>query len=416
MTTITRGTGRRLVALACALVALGGLVSAPSSQAQGPVRIGFIYPDSGPFTQLGTEMRDGFQLYWSQVGSRAGGRPVEVLPENKGSNKADEGLTKARKLVERDRVHVLAGIVATPVALALRSYVIDQKVPLIITNAGSNAITQKLRSEYIFRSSFSNSDGSHPLGEWAYKQGYRRAVIMVTDFTAGYEYIGGFARTFTEAGGRIVQEIYAPLGTADFAPYLTQVRTDADVVAAIFFGADAVRFVKQYAEFGLKQRLPLIGRALTLEDLLPAQGDAAEGVVTAFHWSAALDTPENKRFVEAYMAKHRRTPSPLTEQGYLGAMMIARALETVKGNVENQEAFLAALRAFEGDAPRGRVKLDAYQNPIHTMYILKVEKKGGALVNTPIASYPNTGQFWKWTPEAFLAMPAYAEMRGKWAR
>ncbi len=399
------------------LSGLAAFLGAPSAQAQGAVKIGFIYPDSGPFAQLGLDMRDGFLLFWSEVGNKVGGRPVDVLLENKGTNKPDEGLTKARKLVERDRVHILGGIISTPVAYALRSYVTEAKAPFVIMNAGADGLTQKQRSEYVFRSSYANSEGMHALGDWAYKQGYRKAVIMASDFAAGYENVGGFARTFSEAGGQIIQEIYPALGVPDFAPFLAQIRRDADVVAVMFAGADALRFVKQYAEYGLQRRIPLIGKgALTDDMILPSQGDAAVGIVTVFHWSAALDTPENKRFIAAYTAKYKRPPTIYAEQGYVGAQMMAKALETINGNVENQEAFLAALRKVEIVAPRGRMRLDAFQNPIHTGYILKVEKKNGALQNTVVAAYPNSGQFWKWSPDAFLSMPAYGDMKGKWAK
>ena len=398
------------------VVGLTGLLGAPA-WAQGPVKIGFIYPDTGPFAQLGLDMRDGFLLYWSQVGNKAGGRSVEVLMETKGTNKPDEGLTKARKLVERDQVHILGGIISTPVAYALRGYVNEKKVPLVIMNAGADGLTQRQRSPYVFRPSFSNSDSSHPLGEWAYKEGYRKMVLMASDFGAGYEHMGGVVRTFTEAGGQVIQEIYPPLGAPDFAPYLAQIRRDADVVAIFVAGADSLRFVTQYAEYGLKGKIPLIGKGLTLADVLPRQGDAALGIVTAWHWFPGLDTPENRRFVEAYAAKYRRPPIEMSEQGYVGAQVIARALEAVNGNVENQEAFLAAFRRVEVDAPRGKVRFDPFQNVVHSAHILKVEKKGGQLQNTPIGSpYPGITQFWKWTPEAYLAMTPYAELKGKWAK
>ena len=404
-----------LVALA-GLAGLLGLGGPPPAEAQGPVKIGFIYPDSGPMAQLGIDLRDGFLLYWSEVGNKAGGRPVEVLRETKASCKADEGLTKARKLVERDNVHLLGGIICTPVAYALRGYVIEKKVPIIIMNAGANELTMKLRSPYVFRSSFSNSDGSHAVGEWLAKQGYKKAVLIASDFGGSIEHIGGVARTFTEAGGQVIQEIYPALGVPDFGPYLAQIKREADVVVTAIFGIDSLRFVKQYAEFGLKGKIPLVGKAITLEDVLPAQGDAAIGVISVFHYSTALDNPVNKRFVEAYTAKHKRPPTGMSDQGYVGAQMMAKALEAVKGNVENQEAFLAAMRRVEIDAPRGKFKLDAFQNPVHTIYVFKVEKRGGVLQNIPVASYPNTGQFWKWTPEQFMAMPGYMELKGKWAK
>jgi len=401
-----------------AVVALVGLfLGAPLAEAQEPVKIGFLTVDQGTFAQPGLDMRDGFQLYWSQVGGKAGGRAVDVIVEASNTNKPDEQLTKARKLVERDRVQILGGILETPTAYALRGYVVEKKMPSVIMTAGADDITQRLRNKYMFRACFANSDSSHPLGEWAYKQGYRKAVIVAMDFGAGYEQIGGFARTFTEAGGRIIQELYTPIDTADYAPFLSSIKRDADVVAVFYAGAGSLRFVNQYAEFGLKGKIPLIGKGYLVDEvILPRQGDNALGIVTTHPWSAALDTPGNKRFFKAYEARHQRAPTLGSETGYAGAQMIAQALEAIKGNIENKEAFLAALEKVEVDAPRGKVRLDAYHNPIETVYVRKVERKDGALQNSVIDSYPNVSQFWKWSPEAHMAMPGYQEMKGKWAR
>jgi len=407
---------RATATLLIGLVAIWGALGVPAAQAQGPVKVGFIYPDTGFAAQLGLDLRDGFLLYWNEVGNKAGGRPVEILLETKGSCKADEGLTKAKKLVERERVHMLGGIICTPVAYALRSYVIEKRMPIMIMNAGADGLTQKLRNPYIFRNSFSNSQGSHELGDWLYRQGYRKMTLMAADFGAGHEHIGGVARTFVDAGGQVIQEIYPPLATTDFAPYLAKIRRDTDVVVTAIFAADSLRFVKQYEEYGLKGKIPLAGKALTLEDALPSMGDAALGHISAFHYSTALDNPVNKRFLQAYSARWKRTATGMSDQGYGAAQMFAKALERVKGNVENQEGFLSALRGVEVDTPRGNVKLDTFQNPIHTFYIFKVEKREGTLQNIPIASYPNTTQFGKWTPEQFMAMPPYMEMKGKWAK
>jgi branched-chain amino acid transport system substrate-binding protein len=402
-----------LAALACGV----GLSVNHAAGAQAPFKAGFVIPLTGVYAALGEDLRDGFQLYWSQTGSKAAGRAVEVVVEDKGSNKPDDGLTKARKLVERDGVQVLAGVISSPVAVALREYVHGQKIPFIVANAGADVITQKARSPYVFRASFANSDSSHPLGEWAYKTGYRRMVLMASDYGAGYEHVGGIARTFIEAGGKIIQEIYSPLGTADFAPFISTIDRNADVVAVFFAGADALRFVNQYAEYGLKGKIPLIGKGFLVDEvILPKLGDAALDIVTSLQWTPALETPDNKKFVAAYEAKTKRAATVYAEQGYASAQMIARALESIKGNAENRDAFLAALRKIEINAPRGKVKLDDYQNPIHTIYIRKVEKKGGKLQNSVIAAYPNTGQFWKWGADAYMNMTPYGDMKGKWVK
>ncbi len=400
------------------LAALGvGLGRARATNAQGPLKIGFLYPDQGVFAQIGFDMRDGFLLHLAEIGNRAGGTALEVVLETKPSNKPDDGLTKARKLVERDRVAILGGVVSSPVAYALRNYVVEQKMPFVIMNAGADNLTQRQRSEWIFRSSYANCQSAHPLGDWAYKQGYRKVVVAGADFVAGHESIGPFARVFTELGGQIIQEIYPPLGAPDYAPYLTQIRQDADAVCVLFAGADAIRWVKQYAEYGLKGKIPLIGKGSITDELtLPAQGDAALGIVSTLQWSAALDTPANKKFLAAYEARYKRPPTQFAEQGYVGAQMIVKALEATRGNAEDKPALLGAMKKVEVDAPRGKVRLDDYNNPVHSVYVLKVERKGGQLQNSVISSYPNVSQFWKWTPEQFLAMPAYPDLRGKWAK
>src|SRR5262249_51170483 len=150
------------------------------------------------------------------------------------------------------------------------------------------------------------------------------------------------------------------------------------------------------------------------EAFLEKMGDAALGIVVAFNWSRALDTPENRSFRDAFEAKYKRTVSLTAEAGYVGAQMIARATESVRGNVESLDAFLAARRGVEADAPRGKIRLDSFHNPLQTVYILKTERKDGVLQNTPVATYPNTSQFWTWTAEAFMAMPSYVELKGKW--
>ena len=160
-------TRRKRSRVAIGLVVLAwlpGLVWAPVADAQGPVKAGFVTPLTGVYAALGADMRDGFLLYWSQAGNKVAGRTIELIVEDKGSNKPEDGLTKARKLVERDGVHILAGVISTPVAIALAKYATDQKIPFIVTNAGADVITQKARSAYVFRSSFANSDSSHPLG------------------------------------------------------------------------------------------------------------------------------------------------------------------------------------------------------------------------------------------------------------
>ena len=381
-----------------------------------PVKVGYTISLSGVYTALGIDLKDGFNLYMDEIGHKAGGRNIEVIVEDIGSNQVSRALDSARKLVEKEHIDILAGVVGSGSAYALAEFVEKHKIPFVISNAGADDLTQRKSNPFIVRPAFVNSAGSHPLGKWLSEKGYRKAVLMGADYAAGYEHVGGIARTFKDNGGKIVQEIWPPLGTKDYAPYLAKIDRDADVVMVFFAGADALRFVKQYADYGLKSRVPLVGKGFLVDDkILPKQGSAAEGVVTESHWCLLLDTPENKAFKEAYKKKYGHPPTLYSEQGYLTAKLIAEALNKTKGKVDGQE-FVKVMRSIELKAPRGLVKFDEYGAPIQNSYIREVKKVDGAWQSVPIKTYPGVKQFWTWTGEEFMKMPAYSKMKGKWAK
>src|SRR5262249_23353409 len=210
------------------------------------------------------------------------------------------------------------------------------------------------------------------------------------------------------AGGQVVQKLWPPLGTADFAPYLSQLRRDVDAIYCVFSGADALRFGKQFAEAGLKDRLPLIGGGtVTGEHVLRVQGDEVLGVVTALQYSAALATPANKKFVAAYEAKFKQIPSYYSEGTYVAGIALKAALEATGGDIENVDKFLAALRRVDlSDAPRGPMKFDDFGNPIQNVYVRRVEKLNGRLQNTAIHTFPSQSHIWTYTVEQLLTAPA----------
>jgi branched-chain amino acid transport system substrate-binding protein len=252
---------------------------------------------------------------------------------------------------------------------------------------------------------------NHPLGDWVIRNTrYRRVATIGYDFAFGHENVGGFQRVFEELGGRVVQKLWPPIGAPDYGPYLAQLRRDVDAVYAIFSGADALRFLAQYRDFGLKGRIPLIGGGtLTDEHVLYQMGDEALDIVTALHYSAALNTPQNREFAAAYARKFQRPPSYYSENCYTAARLIYEALVQLRGNVEDKEAFLGALRRVRvPDAPRGPISMDAYGNPIQNVYIRRVERRGGILQNTVIFTYEKVSQFWKYDPQEFLRQPVYS--------
>jgi branched-chain amino acid transport system substrate-binding protein len=370
---------------------------------------------SGVYASLGTDLRDGLDLYLEQIGRKAGGRDISVIVENIGSAVVTLTQETANKLIEQDKVDIIAGVVDSRVAYSVASHITQREIPFVISNAGADDLTQRRTSPLIVRASFSNSSGSHPLGVWAYEQGFRKAVAMGASNPAGYEHVGGICRTFTKMGGKIVQEIWPPLGTQDFKPFFAQINPDADVIMVFFAGGDAVRFVQQYAESGLKGKIPVIGKGFLVdENVLSKDGKAAEGIVTESHWSLALETPENDQFKAAYMKKYGHPPSVYSEQGYVTGMVIAEALNKTKGQIRGRE-FVQTMRSLELKAPRGLIRFDEYGAPTQNYCIRKVQMIGGQWQNAIMKSYPGVNQFWSWSPKDFMAMPPYTDMKGEWA-
>ena len=303
---------------------------AVSAAAQEPIKIGVLGPNSGPYAIIGEEVRNGFDTYLSEIGSAAGGRKIEMIYEDTQA-KPDVGLTKAKKLVEKDGVAFIGGVVSSSVAYALRDYIVAKNIPFIVTVASADGLTQKLAASNIFRTNSSGSQVSHPLGKWLYDvAGYKKLVMIAPNYAMGYEQTGGFARTFVAAGGKIVKALYPPLGAADFGPFLTSFDpTSADAVGAVFAGSDAIKFVKQYAEYGLKGKIPLISTILLTDDLiLQEEGDAAIGITSASHYSSTLETAANKAFVDAYRKKYQ-SRSDIILRGILRRR--ARDRRSIKG-------------------------------------------------------------------------------------
>ena len=381
------------VGLLAAGLAAGG---APArAGAGGPIRIGVLLPYSGVYAPLGENITLGMRLYLDSIGNEVAGRRIELKTEDTQGN-PQQGLPKARQLVTRDQVHLLAGVVHSGVAEAIRDYVHNNHIPLVIANAGAAGLTRdpQRRSPYIFRTSFANGQYEYILGPYAYQQlGYRTVAILAPDYSAGHEKADAFKMSFQRAGGQVVNEVYPPLGTNDYAPYLQRLqRVPADAVWAFVSGTDAIRFVQQYGLSGLKQRTPLIGAGDMVDEAwLQEIGDAALGVVTSLHYSPLLDTPENRAFVQAFRSRYGRIPNQFAYQGYITARVIAEAIAAIGGDVENTERLVQALRGVRFVGPAGPFRFDPEtQNVVFTVYVRRVERLAdGSLGNVVIASYPD---------------------------
>ncbi len=389
-------------------LALVSLANHPAGAAE-TIRVGYLGPLTGIFAQAGKDMIDGLKLSLEQINYQAGGRKIELFEEDTEGNSAT-AIAKYRKLVDHDKVHVLTGILLVNVGNSLVPFIERDRVPTLFLTTPDD-LTKRKVAKWILRSNFSASQIMHPLGDYSAKTlKYRRVAAIAMDNGFGHEEIGGFQRVFEDNGGKVVQKLWVPLNALDFSPYLTQIQKDVDAVCGVFVAGQAVRFVKQYGESQLKGKVPLVGTGvMTDESALRGMGDEAIGIVGSLLWSPTLKNPANQTFMKLAEAKFGRTPAYFHAVMYSSGRWIAEAAQSLKGQVEDREKFVAAIRrAIETTPdPRGPIKLDEYGNPTENVYIVRVDKSGGKLVNTIVHTYPLVSQFWTYKPEEFLKSPAY---------
>ena len=401
---------RRAVAVVLVVVVASLALGVGAARAAEPIRIGFMAPMTGIFAQAGQDMVAGLKLSLEQLNYQAAGRKIELIVEDDEGNPAT-ALNKTRKMVEQDKVHVVTGGLLANVGYALQPYIDGQRIPATYPVMAADDITQRKPARYIVRTGWATSQPMHPFAEWVVKNTKHRKIAFIgMDYAFGYETLGGFQQVLEQQGGQIVQKIWTPLNTNDFAPFLSQIKRDADAVLALFVGRLALQFMKQYEESGLKAKLPLLGGGtLTDESVLPQMGDEAVGAITALHYSQALDTPANQKFSKAFETKAGKISSYYSEACYTNARWIAEAVKAIGGKVEDRDAFLGALKKVElKDTARGPISIDKWGNPVQNIYVRKVERVGGKLQNTVIATIPAVGQFWKFNPDEYMKLPLYS--------
>lgn len=398
---------------------LGILDSSSLAAEKGPIKIGSLNALSGVFAEAGKDQLRGLEMYLEEIGYKAAGRKIVVVSEDT-RGIPDTVITKFRKLVEHDKVAMVTGLITAPSGLAGADIADKMETPLMIASSAADDNTQRLQKKWAIRISWTGSQPSFPFGEWVYKKlGYKKVVMMAVDFQFGYDTVGGFQKTFEEAGGQVIQKIWFPPTTMDYGPYFPAIRRDADAVWVNAIAGGALKFPKQYQEAGIK--LPLIGcGVLSDEFILGAQGDEILGYISALHYTAAIDTPANKEFQKKYQKKYKKVASYYAVNSYEAAMWIVQAIGAVKGDVEKKEAFLQALKNVKlTNAPRGPFSMDKYGQAVQNIYIRKVEKiKGYPLDflgtepikwNVIIDTIPAVSQFWKWNPEEYMKQPAYSQ-------
>jgi branched-chain amino acid transport system substrate-binding protein len=411
---------RIAIATLLALVMIGPVAGA-SAQAPAPtspITIGVLAPSTGPFATYARDIIDGARLYSDEVGGLLGRRKLEMVVEDY-QTRPDVALTKIRKLVERDRAQAIVGLVLSAAALAVKDYVNAQKVPLLISGfAVAESLTLQ-QNPYVFRLTYSAAMTGAPIGQWTYRHlKARKAAIIASDSVGPLELMMAWARAFEESGGKIVQEIYPPLGTADMAPWVAKLRQDVDVIGVQTVGADGVRFVKQYQEYGLKGKIPLVDASVGVSEitLLPAASDAAVGVYNSQPYQYTIDTPRNRKFVQAFRSKFGRDPGSPAAFTYAAMAAIDQAVGATGGNIEDSARFVEALRKTDVEAPQGRVRFDRSQNVVSDIYISRIDKVGDQIVPVVIETVRNVDQFLGLDPVDYLKKPRLVTLKGTFAK
>jgi branched-chain amino acid transport system substrate-binding protein len=327
--------------------------------ASTPIRVGLMLPFSKVMASLGDSTANGVMFGLKELGAEIEGRPVQLIREDDAADPS-LGLSKVRKLVEKDNVDVLIGTVSSGVAAAIRNYMHESKRLWLNPIATNDTLAEKECSKYHFRFSASAWQISAPLGTWGKAKLGDRAYVIASNYVYGQQTSAHFKKTFTAAGGQIVGEAYPPLGTTNFAPYFQPVRDAKATMAFVnFVGSDAVAFVKQYSEFGLKTVKPIGPVNLVSEDVLPAQGDAAVGFYSISYYTPSYDIPRNRWYAKAYKEfSQGKEPDHFNSAGFDVMQALYGAVKSTKGDVSNKDKLIQWIETAKIDSPRGPLRFD----------------------------------------------------------
>jgi len=401
-------TRRRFVQAAGAGLGMSA-IGIPVASAQGEsIRLGLLTVKTGPLASGGLDMERALVMYLRERNNTLAGRKVDLIVADTAGAPAT-ARTKTQELVEKNRVHALMGPLDAGSALAIDDYIRDQQVPTMSVAAAED-MTQRKPNPWFVRATSTSSQCSQPMADYSAKTlKYQRMAVIADDIPYGHEMCAGFQRVFEEAGGKIVQKLFPPLTVPDYSTYLAQMSQKIDGIFLGFAGSNGFRWYRQFNEYGLKGKINVVGGMTAFDEaVLRNMGDEALGILTACWYSAEIDNPINRKFAPAFRAEAKYDPGFYAAATYTNGAVFQAALEAIKGKVEDKQAFMKALRATKVDTCRGPVSFDAYGNVVGNVYIRKVERKEGRLVNSVIHTYPNVSQFWTYKPQEFLKNPVYS--------
>jgi branched-chain amino acid transport system substrate-binding protein len=402
-------TRRRFVQAAGSGVAVSALGLPFVALAQSePIRLGLMTVKTGPLASGGIDMERALTQFLKERNSTLAGRKIDLFVGDSAGVPA-QARTKMQELVERDKIQVMIGPLAAAEALAANDYILQQQLPTLSVAAAED-LTQRTPNPWFVRGTSTSSQSAQPLADYCAKTlKYKRMATIADDIAYGHEMCAGFQRVFEDAGGKIVQKMLPPLTVPDYATYLAQLKTNIDGIFLGFAGSNGFRWYKQFNEYGLKGKINVVGGMTAFDEaVLRNMGDEALGIITACWYSADLDNPINKKFVATFRNDWKYDPGFYAAATYVEGAVLQAGLEAVNGKIEDKHAFMKALRSIKTETARGPVSFDLYGNIVGNVYIRKVERKEGRLVNTVIYTYPNVSQFWTYDQREFLKNPVYS--------
>lgn len=377
----------RLKSLAAATAAVSLLAIAAGASAADRVKIGLVSTLSGPNAALGTDIRDAFMLAVKLNGGRLGGLPAEVMIADD-QFKPDVGKQLFERMVKRDRVDFMTGVVFSNIMLAGLPEAIEGKTFYLSPNAAPSPIAGKECSPFFFAVSWPNDAYHEAAGQHAANQGFKNAYLVAPNYQAGKDSLAGFKRFYN---GKVVAEVYTKLGQLDYSAELAEIRAaKPDVLYAFLPGGMGTNFIKQFVAAGLNKQTRLLLPGFGADqDIIRAVGDAMLGLQDTAHWAMNIDNAANKRFVAEFEKEYKRLPSGYAAQAYDTAMLIDSAIKAVGGKIEDKEAVRSAIKAAKFESVRGEFKFNTNQYPVQNYYLREVQKdEQGRLVNRVIEQKP----------------------------
>jgi branched-chain amino acid transport system substrate-binding protein len=346
-------------------------------------------------------------MFLKQHDNTIAGRKVELFSSDTAGVPAT-ARTKAQELVEKNNVHCIIGPLAAFEALAISDYLNEKQIPTLGVAAAED-MTQRHPSPWFVRVTSTSAQCAYTLADYSAKElKYKKIVTIADDFAYGYEMCAGFQRAFEDNGGKIIQKIFTPLATPDYGSYVAQVK-NADAIFLGTAGSNGFRFLRQFIEYGLKDKMAVIGGMTALdESVLRNMGDEALGIVTTSWYSAELDSPLNKAFAPDFRKQFKYDPGYYAASTYVAGEVLEAALKTINAKVEDKKALMDAIRGSQTQTVRGPLKFDEFGNALGDVYIRKVTRSDGRLVNSVIKTYPNVSQFWSYDKAEFLKNPVYS--------